>query len=316
MSRPVLLAISGDSGAGKTTLTRGLVRILGRAQVAHLSADHYHRFGRRERAERGLTPLHPAANHLDILEQHVLHLRSGRRILKPVYDHRDGSFAAAEPLDPAPFTIVEGLLATHSAALRELFDVRVFIDTPDDLRRRWKVQRDCSRRGYTTDTVLEELDRRIGDAEEFVRPQRLHADIVLSFMPGDRGDDAHLDAKLVLRPGLKHCDLSSLADGVWETIQLHAGRREHTLVIPGTLTPERSAEVQAAIWDCMHFAAHLRTERLGEFTAGMALGRSEALAIAQLLILHQLVTTRAALAVGTTGGRVGDGPGAQMPVVS
>ena len=67
--RPILLGIVGDSGAGKTTLTRGLVRILGEDQVTHVAADHYHRFDRAQRAERGLSPLDPAANYLDILEQ-------------------------------------------------------------------------------------------------------------------------------------------------------------------------------------------------------------------------------------------------------
>src|SRR4030088_288630 len=57
MTRPILLGIVGDSATGKTTLTRGLVRILGEAQVAHVSADHYHRYDRKQRVERGLTPL-------------------------------------------------------------------------------------------------------------------------------------------------------------------------------------------------------------------------------------------------------------------
>ena len=73
-----MLGIVGDSAAGKTTLTRGLVRILGEAQVMHVSADHYHRYDRHERAERSLTPLHPDCNHLDILQQHLGHLRARR----------------------------------------------------------------------------------------------------------------------------------------------------------------------------------------------------------------------------------------------
>ena len=69
-----------------------------------------------------------------------------------------------------------------------MFDVRVYLDPPEELRRHWKVQRDCSRRGYTTDQVLSELDRREPDSEAFIRPQRHHADIVVSFQPGDAGE--------------------------------------------------------------------------------------------------------------------------------
>src|SRR6476469_1074364 len=213
MPRPILLGIVGDSASGKTTLTRGLVRILGEHQVTHISADYYHRYDRKHRAERGLTPLHPDCNYLDILGQHLAHLRAGEPIVKPVYRHQDGTFAAAEHVRPTEFTIVEGLLAFHTAAMRDTYDVRVFLDLSEDLRRKWKVQRDCSRRGYTTDQVLEELDRREADAEAFIRPQRRHADIVISFMPGDRGDAEHLDARIALRPGIVHPELAPVIDG-------------------------------------------------------------------------------------------------------
>ncbi len=189
-----MLGIVGDSAAGKTTLTRGLVRILGETNVTHVSADHYHRYDRRQRVERGITPLNPDCNYLDILEQHLRHLRAGEPIVKPVYRHQDGTFGAAEYVQPARFTVVEGLLGFHTEAMRDAYDVRVFLDPPRDLRRAWKVQRDCSRRGYTTDEVLEEIDRREADADSFIRPQRHHADIVVSFRPGDVGDHEHLDA--------------------------------------------------------------------------------------------------------------------------
>jgi phosphoribulokinase len=312
MPRPILLGIVGDSGAGKTTLTRGLVRILGEERVTHISADHYHRYDRKQRAERGLTPLHPDCNYVDILEQHLSHLRAGEPIVKPVYRHQDGTFAAAEYVRPSQFTIVEGLLGFHTAAMRDNYDVRVFLDPPEDLRRRWKVQRDCSRRGYTTDQVLEELDRRIPDAEAFIRPQHRYADIVISFMPGDRGDPEHLDATIAMRPGLAHPQLSAVIGGDDEGITLTERGGEVLLRVRGIITADRSAAIEEAVWDRMHFASHLRTERLGEFTVGTQLHRSEPLAITQLLVLYQLVTARAAVAVGAEDARA-DRPPAPAP---
>jgi phosphoribulokinase len=76
------------------------------------------------------------------------------------------------------------------------------------------------------------------------------------------------------------------------------------LWVPGTIDHGRSEAIQEAIWDRMHFASHLRTDRLGEFTVGTELHRSESLAITQLLLLYQLVTARAAVAVGATDTRV------------
>jgi phosphoribulokinase len=303
MARPIILGVVGDSAAGKTTITRGLVRVLGERQVTHIAADDYHRYDRRQRAERGITPLHPECNYMDIMEQDFAHVRAGRAILKPVYRHQDGMFAAPVYVEPRQFTIVEGLLGYHTPALRDVFDVRVFLAPPDDLRRQWKVQRDCSRRGYTSDQVLEELDRRGPDSAAYIRPQQRWADIVVSFTPGDRGDQDHLDAKLTLRDGLGHPDLTALSNGDAKGMRLLEADRERHLLIPGDIDPAAAAEVEEAIWDRMHFASHLRSERLGEFTIATELHRSDSLAIVQVLVLYHLVTARASVALGGAGSR-------------
>ena len=110
----------------------------------------------------------------------------GAPILKPVYRHQDGTFGPPVYVTPRRFTIVEGLLGYHTARLRDVYDVRVYLSPPEDLRRQWKVDRDCSRRGYTTDQVLEELDRREADSAGVIRPQERFADIVVAFAPGER----------------------------------------------------------------------------------------------------------------------------------
>ena len=169
-ARPIILGVVGDSAAGKTTLTRGLVRVLGEDNVTHVCVDDYHRYDRRQRAERNITPLHPDCNYIDIMAQHLAHLRAGEPFLKPVYQHNDGTFGPPVRVEPKRFSVVEGLLGYYTEDLRRLFDVRVYLAPPEELRRKWKVQRDCSRRGYTTDQVLAELDRREPDSEAFIRP--------------------------------------------------------------------------------------------------------------------------------------------------
>ena len=303
MPRPIILGVVGDSAAGKTTITRGLVRILGEHRVTHIALDDYHRYDRRQRAEHGITPLHPDANHLDIMTQHLLHVRAGEPILKPVYRHTDGTFQPPVYVTPNAFTVVEGLLGYHTDALCELFDVRVYLAPPESLRRKWKVGRDCSRRGYTTNEVLAELDRREADSAAFIRPQERWADIVVSFQAGDRADQGHLDAKLFLRDGLVHPDLTAfVADGK-PGMRLTELNGERELWVAGDIDAEHAALVEEAIWDRMHFASHLRSDRLGEFTIGTDLHRSESLAIVQLLTLYHLVTARAAVALGGEGSR-------------
>ncbi len=311
MPRPVILGVVGDSAAGKTTITRGLVRVLGEEHVAHICTDDYHRYDRRRRAELGITPLHPDCNHLDIMSQDLVHLRRGEAILKPVYSHADGSFAAPVYIRPRRFMVIEGLLGYYLPEMLDMYDVRVFLNPPETLRRRWKVQRDCSRRGYTTDQVLAELDRREPDSEAFIRPQRRNADMLVSFLePADaKRDPTHLDAELTLRDGLPHPDLKPFVQDGPGGLTMLERDGERLVRIPGRMDPEQAAAIEEAVWARMHFATHLRARRLGEFTVGTELYRSESLALVQLLVLYHLVTAKAALALGSDRARSSDRPG-------
>jgi len=303
VTRPVILGVVGDSGAGKTTITRGLVNILGENQVTAVATDDYHRYDRKQRADMGVTPLHPDCNYLDILSQHLALVRDGEPILKPVYQHKDGSFGPPVYVSPKPFTIVEGLLGYHADNMRGCYDVRVYLAPPEELRRKWKVQRDCSKRGYTTDQVLAELDRREQDSAQFIRPQERHADMVVSFTEGEGRESGALDAELFLRDTLPHPDLSPLVGPGERGVTINEGDSETHVTIAGDIEPAQAAEIEEAIWDKLHFASHLRSERLGEFTVGDDVGRSESLAVVQLLILYHVVTAKAADALGGAGPR-------------
>jgi phosphoribulokinase len=304
--RPTILGVVGDSAAGKTTLTRGLVRILGEDKVTHVCTDDYHRYDRKQRAERNITPLDPECNYVDIMGHDLRHLRAGEAILKPVYRHADGTFGPPVYVGPQTFTIIEGLLGYYTPEMRDIYDVRVFLAPPEDLRRKWKVDRDCSRRGYTTDQVLAELDRREPDSAAYIRPQERYADLVVSFMPSDASAPDRLDADLLLREGLPHPDLSPFIGNGARGITLRERGADRHMRIPGDIERERAAELEEAIWDRLHFATHLRSQRLGEFTVGTELYRSESLALVQLLILYHVVTARAAIALGGTGTRAGN----------
>jgi phosphoribulokinase len=306
MSRPVILGVVGDSATGKTTFTRGLVRLLGEENVTHVCTDDYHRYDRAQRAELNITPLDPDCNYMDIMAQDLAHLSRGDAILKPVYRHTDGTFDPPVYVDPARFTVVEGLLGYYTPEMRDCYDVRVFLGPPEEIRRQWKVQRDCSRRGYTTDQVLAELDRREPDSEAFIRPQRRFADIVVSFVPGQSDEADELDAQLILGPELPHPDLSPLVTGGPDGISMVDQGRDRLVVIPGRIDPTQAAEIEEAIWERMHFASHLRAGRLGEFTVGTQLCRSESLALVQLLVLYHLATATAKIALGGAGARTGN----------
>jgi len=125
----------------------------------------------------------------------------------------------------------------------------------------------------------------------------------VSFKPGSRGDQEHLDAEIVLRKGLVHPDLSEFSCGDGSGIRIEETDAEQTLYVPGDIDPAHGSEIEEAVWERMHFASHLRSERLGEFTVGTELHRSESLAIVQVIVLYHLVTARATVALGGEGTR-------------
>jgi phosphoribulokinase len=299
MARPIILGVVGDSATGKTTITKGLVELLGEENVTHIGMDDYHKYDRQQRAEVGITPLHPDCNYMDIIAQHLKHLRNGEPILKPVYQHKDGTFGPPQYVMPKRFAVIEGLLGYHTKEMASTYDVRVYLDPPEEMRHEWKIKRDTTKRGYTKEGVLEDLARREPDSVQFIRPQQAQGDIVVSFRPNEAGDQDHLDAVLTLREGLPHPDLSIVIDaGGADGITIEEKHGETCLFIPGSMDRERGEAIEEAVWEKMHFASHLRTEHLGEFTVGDEIHRSESLAIVQVLILYHLVTAKAAVAVG------------------
>ena len=135
-----------------------------------------------------------------------------------------------------------------------------------------------------------------------MRPQRAFADLVISVRRGIDPAEKNLDAEILLRPTVPHPDLSGLGGtdaGDFTIAQLPHG--EQLLTVPGMLPQGRAQEIEEAIWERLHFARHLQLDRLGQFTRGMDLFRSDALAITQLLVLYQLVTARAMRALDVAG---------------
>jgi len=177
--RVFVFGIAGDSGSGKTTISRGIKRILGEDMVCSFSMDDYHSLDRGQRKERNITPLHPAANHLDLLADHLEALRRKESVDKPVYDHSKGENAGTVPFGPAPVIIVEGLHPFFTERLRRAIDFKIFVDPSRSVKRRWKVRRDVGDRGYQPDQVMAEILAREPDYKLFVDIQKIYAEIVV-----------------------------------------------------------------------------------------------------------------------------------------
>lgn len=298
--RPIILGIVGDSAAGKTTLTKGLGDLLGAERVTHVCTDDYHKYDRMERVQFNITALHPNCNYLDVLEQHLERLHYGQPILKPVYDHSTGSLIRPKYIQPQEFVIVEGLLGFHSPVMRQFYDIKVFLDPPEDLRKVWKIKRDTAKRGYTADQVLAELEKREPDSRDFIRPQREFADMIVQFHPGPgiqaADADGHLNVRLVLRPTIPHPDLSYLLEkehsetsGIRLGLGRDCGRPVDILEIDGNVTSEQVEKLEKPIRKHLPDLPLLRSDQFGVFQDRTEARHSDPLALTQLLLTYHLL---------------------------
>ncbi|MGH4007293.1 MAG: phosphoribulokinase [Pseudonocardiaceae bacterium] len=221
-------------------------------------------------------------------------LATGQPVLKPVYDHDTGQLTRPELIEPTEFVIVEGLLPLHTRLTRACFDITVYLDPPEAIRRDWKVKRDTTKRGYTPEQVLAELDKREPESAQFIRPQRAAADIVVRFGPIEGRDDppeTPLSAELTLRPTIRHPDLTGVfRESDRRTMQFKLlrdedGRPVDALRVHGYVPREESRLLEKAIWSELGAETELPSS-LGQIGEGT---RSEPLAITQLLLLYHML---------------------------
>jgi len=296
-----MLCLLGDSGAGKSTLSNGCVELLGRERVTDLCLDDYHSLDRAARQAQRITALDPRCNHLALVGQHMRLLRQGETIFKPVYDHSHGRFGPPELVTPRSIVLVNGLHGLFTPELRRQWDVSVFLDPDPELRVEWKIKRDTSKRGYTREEVLRQLDDRRHDSEAYVLPQRELADMVISFFPpADHAatrDSARLNVRLTLRHPVPLPDLEAAvaaASGEEAYLKLVRGTEgADVLEISGRISADATAAIEDRIWDHIPTARHLRSSRVGVFLDGQTERRSNPLAVTQLVLTYYLVKASA-----------------------
>ncbi len=183
MARSLTVGISGGTGSGKTTITNRLIEALSEDNVLILQQDHYYKdlphLPIEERAKQNFD--HPESLDTPLLVNHVRDLREGSAIERPVYDftqHR--RVPATVHLEPRPAIIVEGILIFENPALRNLLDIKIFVDTDADLRFIRRMRRDVRERGRTAESVVEQYLSTVRPMHmEFIEPSKRYADVII-----------------------------------------------------------------------------------------------------------------------------------------
>ena len=183
MSKPLIIGIAGGSGSGKSTVARNVADNLGALSVAFIDMDAYYRnFTQLSLDERRrLNWDHPDAFDYDLLTEHLQHLADRESIEKPVYDFvthlRSNEIVSVEPSD---VIVIDGILLFVDERVRDLCDVKVFVDADADIRLIRRLQRDISTRGRPLGEIIDQYLSTVQPMHlQFVEPSKRYADIIV-----------------------------------------------------------------------------------------------------------------------------------------
>ena len=180
---PLVIGIAGGSGSGKTTVAQEILQRVGPARIAFLQHDSYYKdlsgLPPTQRAEVNFD--HPNSLETDLLIQHIAALRDGKPVEVPIYDFSTHSRTTRTfTVQPRRVILVEGILIFTEAALREMFDVKIFVDTDSDLRLIRRLERDIAERGRTAQSVIKQYQSTVRPMHlEFVEPSKRYADVII-----------------------------------------------------------------------------------------------------------------------------------------
>lgn len=220
--KPFVIGIAGDSGAGKDTFADAITGLFGGHSVVKLSGDDYHLWDRQKPMWQVMTHLNPMANDLEGFSRDLVSLTDGKSIQSKHYDHQAGKMSKTSQITSNDFIIASGLHALYLPILRNCYNLRIYLNIDEGLRRYFKLKRDVNQRGHTVERVLTSFEKREPDSERFIRPQATFADLTLALQPIhprmlESLDDKHpLRLKLIVktRNGFNELSLNRVLVGI------------------------------------------------------------------------------------------------------
>ncbi|HLF28873.1 MAG TPA: uridine kinase [Anaerolineae bacterium] len=179
----IVIGVAGGTGSGKTTVAQEIIKRVGPERLTYIQHDSYYRDWKdlpfADRETRNFD--HPDSLETDRLIEHLQQLRQGQPIEMPIYDFRaHARTGALRRVEPKPVILIEGILIFVDKALRELIDVKIFVDTDPDLRFIRRLKRDLDERGRSLESVIQQYLGTVRPMHlEFVEPSKRYADLII-----------------------------------------------------------------------------------------------------------------------------------------
>ena len=181
--KPVIIGIAGGTGSGKTTVARAIYDRVGNERIEWISHDSYYRNfeGLSPEEKHHINFDHPDSLETELLARHIDVLTKGAAVEVPIYDFTTHSRKeATQRVEPRRVIIVEGILVLAEPELRKRIGIKLFVDTPADIRFMRRLVRDIKSRGRTLESVVESYTTNVRPMhEEFVEPSKRHADLII-----------------------------------------------------------------------------------------------------------------------------------------
>lgn len=202
---PFAIGITGDSGSGKTRMFNTIANLFGNEKdLLYIEGDGDHKWERDNDNWKKFTALDPQANYLYRQANDIKLLKEGNSVNRVDYNHDYGKFTDEHRIKPRKYIVICGLHSLFLLQLRKELDLKIYMDTDENLRRYWKIERDLTKRGHTKNEIIDQIENRMHDVQKYIYPQKEYADIIISYFDPTlsdylvEGHDVRLSVKITI----------------------------------------------------------------------------------------------------------------------